>query len=115
MDRIDSPEHAQPPHPLVGTTVGPYEILESIGVGAIGMVLKARLVNTEEFVALKLLPFDIDSTTIKRLEREAKVLSQLQHPNIVQVFDVRSTPTKQHSLLLSISTERISRRSSSVM
>lgn len=100
MDRIDSPEHAQPSHPLIGTTVGPYEILESIGIGAIGMVLKARLVNTEEFVALKLLPFDIDSTTIKRLEREAKVLSQLQHPNIVQVFDVRSTPTKQHFIVI---------------
>ena len=67
-----------------------YEILEKIGGGGMGTVYKARQKSLDRIVALKVLSPQLrsDSDIYMRFEREAKVLAQLNHANIVQIYDV---------------------------
>ena len=71
--------------------IGPFELLEKIGEGGVGVVYRARYVGNNRQVAVKLIPSDItaNSTTLARFERELEVLKQLSHPNIVHCFGGR--------------------------
>ena len=71
--------------------IGPFELLEKIGEGGMGVVYRARYVGNNRQVAVKLIPNDItaNSTTLARFERELEVLKQLSHPNIVHCFGGR--------------------------
>ena len=73
-----------------GQRIGPYEIETSIGSGAMGEVYKARDTRLGRSVAIKVLPEQLsrDADRVQRFEREARAASQLNHPNIVQVYDV---------------------------
>jgi serine/threonine protein kinase len=75
-----------------GTKLGPYEILSPLGAGGMGEVYRARDARLERDVAVKILPadFSIDPDRRARFEREARAAGQLNHPNIVSVFDVGS-------------------------
>lgn len=67
--------------------IWPFEILEQIGEGGMGVVYRARYVVNGRLVALKMLPNDIaDKTALARFEREVEVLKTLKHPNIVRSF-----------------------------
>jgi len=67
--------------------IWPFEILEQIGEGGMGVVYRARYVVNGRQVALKMLPGDIsDKTALARFEREVEVLKTLRHPNIVRCF-----------------------------
>jgi serine/threonine protein kinase len=68
--------------------IWPFELLEKIGEGGMGVVYRARYVGNNRQVAVKLIPNDIttNSTTLARFERELEVLKQLSHPNIVHCF-----------------------------
>ncbi len=68
-----------------GTAIGPYEMLEVIGVGGMGVVYAARDTRLGRRVAVKLLPFG-DGTTAALTE--ARAVSSLNHPNIVTLHDV---------------------------
>ena len=73
------------PMPLVmGTTLGPYEIVALIGAGGMGEVYRARDGRLNRDVALKVLPdlFAADPDRVTRFEREAQVLASLNHPHI---------------------------------
>lgn len=75
---------------LVGQTIlGRYEIIERLGAGAIGVVYKARQSFMDRMVAIKTLrpQFLSDNEVVKRFATETKVLSRLNHKNIVSVFD----------------------------
>ena len=75
-----------------GTRLGPYEIAAPIGAGGMGEVYKARDTRLDRDVAIKVLPEHLKESekTRARFEREAKTISQLQHPNICALFDVGS-------------------------
>jgi len=73
-----------------GTKLGPYEIVAPLGAGGMGEVYRARDTRLDRIVALKILPphFSDDATRRQRFEREAKVISSLNHPNICTLHDV---------------------------
>lgn len=75
-----------------GTKIGPYEIVSLLGVGGMGEVYKARDTRLNRFVAVKVIARHIaaDEDRRKRLLREARTASALNHPNIVTIHDVLS-------------------------
>ncbi|HEX9800227.1 MAG TPA: protein kinase [Thermoanaerobaculia bacterium] len=72
---------------MIGTRLGPYEITAKLGEGGMGLVFRAKDFQLGREVALKVLPegFTQDPERLARFEREAKLLAQLNHPNIAQV------------------------------
>ncbi|HEY3885284.1 MAG TPA: serine/threonine-protein kinase, partial [Vicinamibacterales bacterium] len=75
-----------------GTRLGPYEIEAILGTGGMGEVYRARDTRLERTVAVKVLNSAlVASPDLKaRFEREARVISQLQHPHICVLHDVGS-------------------------
>ena len=71
------------------TQLGPYRLLEPLGVGGMGAVFRARDRRHARDVALKVVSPELagDPVFEERFEREARTLGQLDHPNIVRVFD----------------------------
>lgn len=66
-----------------------YKIIEQIGKGGMGKVYRAHDSKLDKDIALKILTvdFDDDSKTPKRFLREAKAFFQLDHPNIVKLYN----------------------------
>ncbi|MEO6119653.1 MAG: protein kinase [Terriglobales bacterium] len=73
-----------------GASLGPYEIISSLGVGGMGEVYKARDTRLDRTVAVKVLPPHLasDPTFRQRFEREARAVSSLNHPHICTLYDV---------------------------
>src|SRR6266511_4906869 len=74
-----------------GTWIRRYQIVETLGVGGMGVVYRARDPELEREVALKLVTngaSEGESQGRTRLLREAQALAQLSHPNVISVFDV---------------------------
>lgn len=80
-----NPERLSP-----GVRLGPYEVVSRIGAGGMGEVWKARDTRLDRSVAIKVLPAELAQHAQLRLrfEREAKTISQLNHPNICTLYDV---------------------------
>jgi eukaryotic-like serine/threonine-protein kinase len=75
-----------------GARVGPYEIRSLLGAGGMGEVFLAHDARLGREVAIKILPPDVagDPDRLRRFEVEARAASQLNHPNILTVYDVGS-------------------------
>ena len=73
-----------------GTKHGPYEILAPLGAGGMGEVYRARDTRLRREVAIKALPESLsrDPERLARLEREARLLAALNHPNIAAIYGV---------------------------
>ena len=73
-----------------GTRLGPYEIQAPIGAGGMGEVYRARDTRLERIVAVKVLPTEFagEPTLRERFDREARLISSLNHPHICALFDV---------------------------
>ncbi len=69
------------------------EMIEHLGQGGMGVVYKARQRHLNRLVAVKILPPSVggDPAFAERFTREAQALAQLNHPNIVQVYDFGRT------------------------
>jgi eukaryotic-like serine/threonine-protein kinase len=80
---------SRPADPFIGLSVnGRFTISRLIGEGGMGSVYEARQEPLGRKVAIKLLKSDVaDEHTRERFEREAKILSALQHPNLVTLYD----------------------------
>ena len=75
-----------------GSRLGRYEIVGTVGSGGMGVVYKAKDSRLGRTVALKLLPEPLDPTPEQRerFEREARAISQLNHPHICTLHDFGS-------------------------
>ena len=73
-----------------GTKLGPYEIQSPLGAGGMGEVYRAHDTRLGRDVAIKVLPqsFSSDPDRLQRFQREARVLSALNHPNLLAIYDV---------------------------
>ena len=73
-----------------GMHLGPYEVLGELGAGGMGEVYRARDMKLGRDVAIKVLPplFLNDPERRARLEREARVLAALNHPNIAVIHGI---------------------------
>lgn len=73
-----------------GTRFGRYELCERIGRGAMGVVYKARQVDLDRVVALKLVePGQVGmESDVARFYSEARAAARLRHPNIVGILEV---------------------------
>jgi serine/threonine protein kinase len=76
----------------IGERFGSYEVVELIGVGGMGEVYRARDTRLHLDVALKVLPDTtrFDAASLQRLEREARLLAALNHPNIATLYGLES-------------------------
>ncbi|MEX0610559.1 MAG: bifunctional serine/threonine-protein kinase/formylglycine-generating enzyme family protein [Pirellulales bacterium] len=72
-----------------GLILGNYIVLDKLGQGGMGIVLKARHKLMDRIVALKMLPPAVTKSpeALRRFQREIKVAARLEHPNIVSAHD----------------------------
>ena len=86
-------------------TIGPYELLEPVGQGGMGVVYRARNAATGELAAVKI-AHAVESDDLERFRREAHTLGRLQHPGVVRVLTQgvdRGTPWYAMELIDGIS------------
>jgi WD40 repeat protein/tetratricopeptide (TPR) repeat protein/predicted Ser/Thr protein kinase len=80
------------PHPeqVPSISVPGYQVLRLLGRGAMGVVYLARQIQADRQVALKMVLYGeyADVEDRERFRREARAVARLQHPNIVQVYEV---------------------------
>jgi tRNA A-37 threonylcarbamoyl transferase component Bud32 len=77
---------------LVGKDLGPFRIEAELGSGAMGSVFRGRYRDSGKAVAIKVIAFGLlgNETAVRRFEREADILKQLRHPNIVRFIGTGS-------------------------
>lgn len=75
---------------MIGSTLNNFRIVEKIGAGGQGAVYKAVDSKLGRTVVIKVLPAELTSraANLKRFEREARLCSSLDHPNICTIFDL---------------------------
>jgi eukaryotic-like serine/threonine-protein kinase len=95
-----------------GTKLGPYEIQSPLGAGGMGEVYRARDTRLERTVAIKILPQELSKDPIRkqRFEREAKVISSLNHPHICVLHDVGSQDGIDYLVMECVEGETLSKR-----
>ena len=73
----------------VQRTFDHFLVVETLGVGGMGTVYKARDTQLDRFVALKLLRRDLsgEENYDAQLQREARIAASVNHPHVIQVFD----------------------------
>ncbi len=81
--------------------IGRYVVLDEIGRGGMGRVLRARDPELDRFVAIKVvLAADLGPTHTERLIREARAMATLSHPNVVQIYDVVEVGRRDVALVM---------------
>jgi Tol biopolymer transport system component len=85
-----------------GARLGPYEILAPLGAGGMGEVYRARDTRLDRLVAVKVLSpqLSADPDLRERFEREARVISSLNHPHICALYDVGDAAVPQPTRFL---------------
>lgn len=82
----ETPTSIQRPFPKVEG----YELLSILGQGGMGVVYKARQIGLDRLVALKMIRDGMlaGEDPLRRFATEAKAVASLQHPNVVQIYDI---------------------------
>src|SRR3989304_6107558 len=76
--------------PMIGQIVSHYKILEKLGEGGMGVVYKGQDIKLDRQVAVKFLPQHLSSSEENkaRFVQEARSAASLNHPNILNVYDI---------------------------
>ena len=95
-----------------GTKLGPYEIVAPVGAGGMGEVYRARDTRLDRTVAIKILASDLSSSPElkQRMEREARAISSLNHPNICHLYDIGSTSGTDYLVMEFLEGETLAER-----
>jgi serine/threonine-protein kinase len=95
-----------------GDRVGSYEIRGLIGRGGMGAVYRAKDATLGREVAIKALThaFAADASTLRRFEREAKLLASLNHPNIAVIHDLVQVEDRSYLVLELVEGETLAQR-----
>ena len=95
-----------------GDRLSQYEIVEAIGAGGMGEVYRARDTRLDRDVAIKVLPeeFSRDKDCLARFEREAKLLAQLNHPNIATLHGLEEARGQQFIVMELIEGQTLAER-----
>jgi serine/threonine protein kinase len=90
--------------PLVGSRIREYEILDVIGKGGMGAVYRARHIYLEEERAIKVIHSNLadDQRFIDRFIREAKILTKLNHPNLVKIHEFGTLDNNEFFMVLEL-------------
>jgi formylglycine-generating enzyme required for sulfatase activity len=72
---------------LIGKRLGQYHLIEFIQRGGMSTVYKAHQPSLDRFVAVKVMLHNRDPQFAARFKREARAIAQLQHPNILPIYD----------------------------
>jgi serine/threonine protein kinase len=94
------------------TRLGPYEIIAPLGAGGMGEVYRARDTRLERTIAIKILPaqFSSDPVRKQRFEREAKTISNLNHPHICVLHDIGSQDGVDYLVMECVEGETLAKR-----
>src|ERR1700726_799392 len=97
---------------LIGTKLGPYEIVAPLGAGGMGEVYRAKDTRLDRTVAIKILPAHLSSDPVRkqRFEREAKTISSLNHPHICVLHDVGSQDGVDYLVMECVEGETLAKR-----
>ncbi len=77
---------------MIGTRLGPYELVEEIGKGGMATVYRAYQPSMDRPVAVKVIQRTVadDATGLERFQREARLIAKLEHPHLLPVYDYNS-------------------------
>ncbi len=91
------------PDPMIGTNLGPYHLVRHLASGGMGTVYLGER-SDEAYkgqVAVKVLKRGMDTAEIvRRFRKERQILANLDHPNIIRMFDGGSTPSGRPYLIM---------------
>ncbi len=95
-----------------GMKLGPYEIQSPLGAGGMGEVYRARDVRLDRTVAIKVLASHLSSSPElkQRMEREARAISALNHPNICHLYDIGSQDNTDYLVMEFLEGETLAER-----
>ncbi|MHC4416098.1 MAG: serine/threonine-protein kinase, partial [Planctomycetota bacterium] len=87
--------------PMIPEQIGPYLVQREIGRGGMGVVYQARDARLERDVAIKALAPELaqDEERLARFKREARLIAQLNHPHIAQVYHLLEHEGRMHLVL----------------
>ena len=97
---------------LPGATIGSYKVVARVGRGGMGDVYGARDMRLDRMVAIKVLPGEVaqDPDRLSRLEREAKLLASVNHPNICTIHEIGSRDGQPFIVMEFVEGETLDRR-----
>ncbi len=96
----------------IGTSLGQYQILGTLGSGGMGDVYRARDIRLGREVAIKVLPENLakDPEMLNRFEKEARALAAISHPNILAIYDFQTNTAVKFAVMELLEGETLRKR-----